>query len=130
MTSPSAASKSGDGALRHDLEPLAKRYPQFLTATSVTWMSGTMGTSDIGPSTYWIDAVIVLPEEDFASLMALAGLSEVAAPSVVDGMVSHLPPGPFVGGASLDADVSANGYGASAVLDVANRTVVLTALFE
>ena len=124
------AEKQGDGVLRTDLAPLAKRYPQLSVAESVTWMSGTTGSSDIGPATYWVDVVATLPESEIEALRSAAGLEQIDAPALVPGMASQVPAGPFEGSAELDALFSAEGYSASVAIDPATRTVVLTGLFE
>jgi hypothetical protein len=125
-----AAVKSGDMELRTDLEPIAKRYPQLSTAESVEWMGGTTGETDLGPSTYWIDAVVVLPADDFDALLASTEVEAIDAPPLVAGMSEKMPAGPFVGSAELDAQFSAGGYGATVALDPQTRTVVLSGLFE
>ena len=49
------------GGLRTDSDPLTKRYAVLGTPRGVTWVSGTVGDERVpGPSTYWIDAVVVL----------------------------------------------------------------------
>lgn len=125
----SAASKNGDEAIRSDLAPLVTRYPQLSAAESAVWMSGTMGRSDIGPSTYWIDAVVVIPDAEMDALLATEGLGTVEPPPFVDAMASRVPSGPFYGGPALDELFSSNGYGATVALDPGTRTVVLSAVF-
>ena len=69
-TPTGAASKSGDGTLRTDLEPLTTRFAALGAPVSAQWSSGTMGDSRVpGPSTYWIDAVVVV-SPDVASRLA------------------------------------------------------------
>lgn len=123
------APKTGDGELRTDLEPIAKRYPQLSEAESVAWMSGTTGTSDIGPATYWVDAVVVLPATQMDALLDIKDLVEIDSPVLVEGVASNLPSGPFFGSPTLDALFAENGYGATVALDPKTRTVVLSGLF-
>jgi aryl-alcohol dehydrogenase-like predicted oxidoreductase len=56
-------------------------------------MSGTYGNSrNPGPSTYWIDAVITLDDDQIDDLTASYSPESTAqTPSVVDGMKEHLP---------------------------------------
>lgn len=124
------AEKQGDGVLRTDLAPIAKRYPQLSAAESVAWMGGTTGSSGIGPTTYWVDVVAMLPESEIEALRSTAGLERIDAPVLVPGMASQVPAGSFEGSAELDALFSAEGYSASVAIDPATRTVVLTGLFE
>ncbi|MFJ2368048.1 hypothetical protein [Microbacterium sp. NPDC087665] len=125
-----AAVKSGDMELRTDLEPIAKRYPQLSTVESIEWMGGTTGETDLGPSTYWIDVVAVLPADEFDALLASTDVETIDAPPLVDGMSEKVPAGPFVGSDELDAQFSAGGYTATVALDPQTRTVVLSGLFE
>ncbi|WP_279367912.1 hypothetical protein [Microbacterium testaceum] len=129
MTSRSAE-KQGDGTLRTDLEPIAKRYPQLAAAESIKWMGGTTGSSDVGPTTYWVDVVAVIPQSEVEALRALGDLSSVPAPEVVSGMRAELPAGPFEGGPALDELFSASGHNATVALDPRARTIVLSGLFE
>lgn len=124
------AEKHGDGVLRTDLAPIAKRYPQLSAAESVEWMGGTTGSSDIGPTTYWVDVVATLPESEIEALRSAGDLEQIDPPVLVPGMASKVPAGPFEGSPELDALFSAAGYSASVAIDAATRTVVLTGLFE
>ena len=69
------------------------------------WMSGTYGDSrNPGPSTYWIDAVLTLDDDQIDDLRAAySPVSTGQTPSVVDGMKGHLPSGPFQASDTLDA---------------------------
>lgn len=130
-TAVSPAPKTGDGQLRTDLEPVAQRYPSLREAESVVWMSGTTGTSNVGPSTYWMDVVAVVPQAEMDTLLALDDLTEVTAPVLVDGMVKIMPSGPFLGSPELTRLFSADGYYVESVaLDARTRTVVLSGMFE
>lgn len=124
------AEKQGDGVLRTDIAPIAKRYPQLSTAESVEWMGGTTGSSDIGPTTYWVDVVATLPASEIEALRSAVDLERIDAPALVPGMAAKVPAGAFEGSAELDALFSAEGYSASVAIDAATRTVVLTGLFE
>ncbi|WP_391857811.1 hypothetical protein, partial [Vibrio cidicii] len=76
-----SATKSGTGEVRHTLEPVTSRFPQLVDAESATWMSGTMGDSRApGPSTYWIDAVVELPEAEHAELLRAVPAAESPLP--------------------------------------------------
>lgn len=122
--------KTGEGELRTDLAPIAKRYPQLAVAESIEWMGGTTGTSDLGPSTYWVDVVAVLPEAEIDSLLDRSAVSEIDAPHLVDGMAPKVPSGPFVGSTALDALFSEAGRSATVAIDPTSGTVVLSGLFE
>ena len=85
------------GELRTDGEPLTKRFPILEAPLEVQWMSGTHGDSrNPGPSTYWIDSVITLSDDQIDGLTAAySPASNDQTPSLVDGMKEYLPPGPF-----------------------------------
>ncbi len=130
--SSDAAVKSGTGELRTDLEPLLNRYPELAKATEAKWMSGTFGRGDVpGPSTYWIDAVVTLPAAEVERLVAAySPAAQGNAPTVVEVLRDHLPPGPFLTGdkfgwLSTDKRMSATVY-----LDRASNQVVLVATGE
>lgn len=129
MGSDSAA-KQGDGNLRTDLAPIVKRYPQLASAESIAWMSGTTGTSDVGPTTYWVDVVAVLPQPEVDTLRTNGDLDPVQPPELVSGMRAKLPAGPFEGGPGLDELFSASGHSATVAMDPGARTIVLSGLFE
>ncbi|WP_285028430.1 hypothetical protein [Plantibacter sp. ME-Dv--P-122b] len=131
-----SATRSGTGEIRHQLGPLTDRFPQLATALSATWMSGTMGDERVpGPSTYWIDAVVVLDEAGYAELRALApgeaGSSEEAElPDLDAGLDDALPPGPFARSSALDDAFSQDGRSTQVFLDDATSSVILTSRFQ
>ena len=129
MTSDPAA-KQGDGTLRTDLAPIATRYPQLASAESIEWMGGTTGTSDVGPTTYWVDVVAVVPQSEVDALQAAGDLDPVQPPELVSGMRAKLPTGPFEGSPALDELFSAPGHSATVALDPRARTIVLSGLIE
>ncbi len=128
-TTNGRAEKQGDGTLRTDLAPIAERYPQLASAESITWM-GHDGTSDIGPTTYWVDVVAVIPQSEVDTLRATGELDSVKVPEMVSGMQDELPAGPFEGSPALDELFSTDGHSATVALDPRARTIVLSGLFE
>lgn len=131
-----SATRSGTGEIRHELGPLTDRFPQLAAALSATWMSGTMGDERVpGPSTYWIDAIVVLDEAGYAELRALtpgeAGSDEEAElPDLDAGLDDALPPGPFVRSSALDDAFSQDGRSTQVFLDDATSSVILTSRFQ
>lgn len=126
---PRPAAKSGTGALRTDVEPLTKRFSALGTPERVRWMSGTFGSDRApGPSTYWIDAVITLPQSKIDELKsAHAPQATGATPDVVDGLRAELPAGTFLTGDRLDQAFAHDTWGAKAYLAADNGTLVLVA---
>lgn len=132
-TEPSAAAvKSGSGEVRHDLKPLTDRFALFGPATTATWMSGTLGDDRVpGPSSYWIDAVVTLPETDFEALRAQTDAQTTTdTPSVEQDLEAALPSGPFLRSDALDEAFSENGRASVVFLDDATDSVVLTSRFQ
>jgi hypothetical protein len=131
-----SATRSGTGEIRHELGPLTDRFPQLATALSATWMSGTMGDERVpGPSTYWIDAIVVLDEAGYAELRALApgeagSDAEAELPDLDAGLDDALPPGPFVRSSALDDAFSQDGRVTQVFLDDATSSVILTSRFQ
>lgn len=126
---PRPAGKSGTGELRTDLEPLTKRFSALGSPERVRWMSGTFGSGRApGPSTYWIDAVITLPQSKIDELKsAHVPQSAGATPHVVDGLRAELPAGKFLTGDRLDRAFSHDTWAARAYLSADNGTLVLVA---
>ena len=124
---PENATKSGDGVERSDTEPLTSRIPALAGVPSVTWYSGTLGDPDApGPSLYWIDAVVVLPDgvaEELRNTLELT--PAVDQPGVVEALVPHLPAGTLLTGAQLDEAFSAAAWRSTAYLSQASDQLVL-----
>ncbi len=126
------ATKSGDGAERHDLDPLLRRIPALEGATAATWFSGTLGSPDApGPSLYWIDAVVTLPAGTGDQLRDTLALTPAAAqPDVVDALLPAVPDGGLLTGADLDAAFSHEGWRTTAYLGSSGDEVVLVVVGE
>jgi hypothetical protein len=87
---PPTAQKTGTAQIRHDLEPLIKRFPGLGAPVSATWMSGTFGDPRVpGPSTYWIDAVVQLRPEQATDLRAQFAVRDAGSrPDIADGSLT------------------------------------------
>lgn len=129
---PTEAMKSGDRTVRHDVEPLVTRIPTLEGVTDVTWFSGRLGDDGVpGPSLYWIDAVVVLPEPAAEELRASLDLSPAGtAPDVVAELVPHLPAGPVLTGRELDEAFSRGGWRTTAYLSESGAELVLVIVGE
>lgn len=65
----STTGKVVSDGIRTDPEPITSRYPALSALTSVVWVAGTLGDREIpGPDSYWIDAIVQLPEADHRDL--------------------------------------------------------------
>lgn len=125
--SATEATKSGTGELRTDLEPLLTRFPVLDGIAEARWMSGTYGSSrNPGPSTYWIDAVVVLPPAKAEELRSTYSPSPTTAePKVVEGLRDQLPAGPYLSGEGLDKAFKHGRWWASAYLSEDGELVLV-----
>jgi hypothetical protein len=112
MSHPLPESSRGDrGPVRHDLEPLTKRFAALGSPTTATWQGGVLGSRDApGPSTYWIEAVIHLDQGRGDQLVAEHPGAPGGAPVVDEALATALPDGPWVAGPELDRAFEADGY--------------------
>lgn len=133
MSTP-APKQIDERGLRTDPEPLLRRFPGLGQPASVRWMSGTTGTSGIGPSTYWIDAVVELTPDAIATLKPLATGDRALPSGLVDGIATAVPAGRTLGSDALDARLvqgaTQAGWGVKAVLIEGTSTLVLAGLGE
>lgn len=129
---PENPTKSGDGVQRTDAEPLTSRVPALTGVRSVTWYSGTLGDADVpGPSLYWIDAVVTLPDGVAGELRDTLDLTATTTPPpVVDALVPHLPAGALLTGPELDEAFSAGGWRSTAFLSSTTDELVLVIVGE
>ena len=124
----SSAEKNGTGVERTDLEPLTSRFAAIGTPVSAIWMSGTTGDDRIpGPSTYWIDAIVTLDPATATALRADSGaVATDDVPEVVDGLVEHLPSGPWLTSDALDRETDGGQLGGRAFMAVDSDELVIT----
>ena len=126
-TVSATAVKTGDPTLRHDLEPLTKRFPALRTPEAATWLSGTFSGGAPGPSSYWIDAVVRLDAATGAELLAAAGALTPGTPEVVAGLAGSLPAGGLGTSDALNRALAAGEWRAKGYLTADGRTLVLVA---
>lgn len=121
-----------DNPIRHDLEPLTKRFPAIGEPISATWMSGTLGTqSDSratvpGPSVYWIEAIIKLEPTTADTLrLKYAPKALGEGPSLNQSLQPDVPAGPFLTSRALDTALSNNDWRSTAYLHSSSNTLVM-----
>ncbi|MGH3360157.1 MAG: hypothetical protein ACRDO7_15250 [Nocardioidaceae bacterium] len=121
--------KTGSGEVRRDLRPLTKRFGALGVPRQATWMSGTLGDSDVpGPSSYWIDAIVTLAPGEAAALERRYAAAETdQRPDVIGDLEAELPEGPLLASERLDEAFSESGFATQAYIDVASDRVILTA---
>lgn len=125
-----AEGKEGSGEVRRDLEPLTARWAALGEPRSATWMSGTVGGREPGPSTYWMDAVVELEPPAAEELRALGPGPAADTPEVTDEVAAAIPEGALRRSADLDAAFAQGSWGAQAYLVEGSDIVVLVALGE
>ncbi|WP_273736473.1 hypothetical protein [Mycolicibacterium septicum] len=118
--------------IRHDLEPLTKRFPVIGNPVSATWMSGTLGTqSDSratvpGPSVYWIEAIIELEPATTDTLRSKYALTATGeTPHLNDNLRTEVPAGTFLTSPALDTALSNNDWRSTAYLHSSSNTLVM-----
>ncbi|MGV0815419.1 hypothetical protein ABQF34_26000 [Mycolicibacterium boenickei] len=118
--------------IRHDLEPLTKRFPEIGHPVSAAWMSGTVGApSDSrvtapGPSIYWIDAIIELEPATADALRSKYAPSPTGeVPNLNESLQPEVPAGPFLTSKALDTALSNNDWRSAAYLHSGSNTLVM-----
>ena len=126
------AAKVGTGEVRHDLEPLIRRFPQLVGAPSAMWMSGTMGDPRVpGPSTYWIDAIVELPDEEHAELINAVSAAELPLPEDFSPRLhGAIPTGQLHSSSDLNKRFSQGRSVCSVYLEADGRTLILSTRFQ
>jgi hypothetical protein len=127
-----SAMKAGTGEIRHQLEPLTARFPQLVGAASATWMSGTIGDSHVpGPSTYWIDAIVDLPEPEYAELSESVSATELPLPEDFSPQLKGaIPTGQLLTSSDLNKGFSQGRFVCTVYLVTNGRTLILSTRFQ
>jgi hypothetical protein len=127
MSHPLPDLSRGDrGPVRHDLEPLTKRFSALGSPRAATWQGGTLGSDRVpGPSTYWIEAVVQLEPGAAHPLAEAHGATPVAAPGIDEALSPALTAGPWVAGDQLDGAFRAEGFSGRVFVDEQHDTLVL-----
>lgn len=126
-----SATKTGTGEIRHQLEPLTARFPQLVGAESATWMSGTLGDSRVpGPSTYWIDAIIELPEAQHAELLKAASTELPLPEDFSQQLHEAIPAGQLATSSELNERFSQERFESAVYVATNGRTLILSTRFQ
>lgn len=100
---PTIGGQNG-GELRTDLEPITKRIPALADARSAKWRSGTLGDSRVpGPSTYWLHAVVELPQALYDEARAKSSEDAELPSSFSDSLGDLIPKGKYLSGEALNS---------------------------
>ncbi|WP_166906786.1 hypothetical protein [Mycobacterium sp. DL440] len=130
MNAPAA--KTTSNPVRHELEPLTKRFPALGSPVAASWVSGDMGDPDVpGPSLYWIDSIVELSPSVADDLKArYRALPTTDQPDVWESLRASLPQGGFLASGQLDAAFTSARVKSKAFLAEGAPIVVITATGE
>lgn len=126
------ARKSTANPVRHDLEPLMKRFGALGTPVAASWVSGDMGDVRVpGPSMYWLDSVVELTADTARELKHTykPGLSG-ESPDVWSTLRALLPENRYLTSEGLDAAFTTTTMQTKAFLAEHRPVIVLTAVAE
>jgi hypothetical protein len=126
------ATKTTSNPVRHELEPMTKRFPALGSPVSASWVSGDMGDPSVpGPSLYWIDAVVELKAETANDLKArYQPVPTSAMPDVWNTLSQMLPKGGYLTSEQLDAAFTTAKLKSKAFLAADAPVIVISAIGE
>ena len=133
VSAQAGTDKMGSGELRTDLAPLIARFDELADAESAQWSSGSLGGDDRvpGPSTSWIDAVVVLPQSSYDAVRSAHEYAESAeAPSVADALAASVPAGPLLVSDELDQRFGFSEGSSDVYLDDATHSLVISSRLQ
>jgi hypothetical protein len=117
-------------AVRSDLDPLVTRFDQLQGITSAHWASGRFGDNRVpGPSLYWIDAIISLPD-DLDSTLREEYSCIIDSSPVVDPLLSDYISGEYCTSVELDRYFSHGKFRSQVYLSRVRSELVLSTKFE
>lgn len=126
------AAKTTTNPVRHELEPLTKRFPALGSPVSASWVSGDMGDSRVpGPSLYWIDAIVeVTPATANGLKTTYLPVPTSNVPDIWESLRGNLPQGGYLASDQLEQAFRSTKINAHAYLAVGAPVVVITATGE
>lgn len=124
------ATKHSPNPVRHDLEPLTKRFPELGSPVAASWVSGDIGDPGVpGPSTYWLDSIVELSPTTVADLKTrYKPVPTTAQPDVWETLAGALPAGDYLTSSALDEAFSSTKIRSKAFLAEQAPVLVLTTL--
>lgn len=91
-TGAGGTTKAIDKAAQTGPEPVLSRTAGIPATSEFLWWSGTMGGGAPGPSTYWVDALVSVDEQQIIRWRELCDpAADAVAPEVVDELAAELP---------------------------------------
>ncbi|MED5814211.1 hypothetical protein VST63_17750 [Mycolicibacterium sp. 050232] len=126
------AAKTTSNPVRHELEPLTKRFPALGAPVSASWVSGDMGDPEVpGPSLYWIDSVVELNPAVAEDLKAkYRPVPTSAQPDVWQSLRGALPAGGYLASDQLNSVFTSTRIKSKAYLAENSPVIVVTAVGE
>ncbi len=130
VTAP--AGKTTSNPVRHELEPLTKRFPALGSPVAASWVSGDMGDPEVpGPSLYWIDSIVELTPSTADDLKTkYRPIPTTNWPDVWESLHDLLPQSGYLSGPQLDAAFTSTKIKSKAFLAEDAPVVVITATGE
>lgn len=133
QVSPSApAAKTTSNLVRHELEPLTKRFPALGPPVAASWVSGDWGDPRMpGPSLYWTDAIVEVSSATVDALKAsYRPVPTANKPDVWETLRGNLPQGGYLAGDQLDQAFRSTRINAQVFLAEGAPVIVITATGE
>ncbi|MEW2477971.1 hypothetical protein AB0876_00100 [Mycobacterium sp. NPDC049093] len=130
MNTPAA--KTTSNPVRHELEPLTKRFPALGSPVTASWVSGDMGDPQApGPSLYWIDSIVELSPAVANDLKTrYRAVPTANQPDVWETLRGVLPQGGLLGSEQLNAAFTSTRIKSKAYLAENSPVIVITAIGE
>lgn len=127
---PPAAEKNIEKSDQTNADPILSRTQHMPADSRFRWYSGTMGTSGVGPSTYWIDAEVTVPEQQAREWRELCSGGEPATPEVVDELRRKLTADDFIHCPELAGIIGTGEWTTRTWLSQSKSVLVLTLVGE
>lgn len=116
--------------IRHDPEPLTKRFPAIERPVSVTWVgwSNASGRAP-GPTTYWVQAIIELEPAVAAGLRTRFAPADTGrSPDMTAALRDVLPPARFLSSSALGDALSSAEWRSAAFIAAQSDTLVIDSI--
>ncbi|MGW5441486.1 hypothetical protein [Nocardia asteroides] len=115
--------------IRHDLEPLTKRFSLIGSPVAASWITwNNDGGRAPGPTTHWIQAVVELRPEVADELRSRFNLAAVQLSEFKTEIQPSIPPGGYVSSPEFNEAFSDHGWKAGAYLQVDGHMILLNAV--
>ncbi|MCA2210554.1 MULTISPECIES: hypothetical protein [Nocardia] len=125
-SSPASESSEPSAEVRHDQEPLTKRFPLIDEPVSVSWITWNNEEGRVpGPTTYWIQAVVELRPEIADEMRSKFNLSSSQPKPFEPALEPSVPSVSYVSGPEINSAFSVNGWKSSVYLQADGQTLLI-----